>query len=502
MSLRPLQTPENLPKDTYAAVDVVLDTAYQGIDAADWQSLFAGARKAGVPQFIADMFAGKHINVSEDRPALHSALRNLSKTPVMLDGKDVMPDVSEVWRRIEALCNQWTDVTDVIHIGIGGSDFGPRLAIEALAHVPGIESRGMRMHFLANIDTAELARILDRAQANTTRVVIVSKSFTTLETTMNAKAVVAWLTASGCSKSQIANSLFAVTANVPAAESFGVNTDNIFPFWDWVGGRYSVWSAVGLPIALQYGFKTFEEFLAGAHAMDLHFKDTSLEQNLPVIMALALLHQQEKHGIKAYAAIPYADALDWFPKWLQQLDMESNGKSVDRNGKPVKHSSPVVFGSAGSNAQHSYFQLLHQGSDLVPIDFIAIRKPMSNRPEAIAHHRILLSNCLAQAQALANGKESSNPNDVYPGNRPSNLLLLPELNAFYLGTLLALYENRAATLGALWNINSFDQPGVEYGKVLAKPIEKALASHSAHIEAGNDIDSVTAARINFLNSQS
>ena len=502
MSLRPLQTPENLPKDTYAAVDVVLDTAYQGIDPADWQSLFAGARKAGVPQFIADMFGGKHINISEDRPALHSALRNLSKTPVMLDGKDVMPDVSDVWSRIETLCNQWTDITDVIHIGIGGSDFGPRLAIEALAHVPGIESRSMRMHFLANIDTAELARILDRAQPNSTRVVIVSKSFTTLETTMNAKAVVAWLTASGCTKSQIANSLFAVTANVPAAKEFGVEENHIYPFWDWVGGRYSVWSAVGLPIALQYGFKTFEEFLAGAHAMDLHYRDAPLEQNLPVIMALALLHQQEKHDIKAYAAIPYADALDWFPKWLQQLDMESNGKSVDRNGKPVKHSSPVVFGSAGSNAQHSYFQLLHQGSDLVPIDFIAIRKPMSNRPEALAHHRILLSNCLAQAQALANGKASSNPNDVSPGNRPSNLLLLPELNAFYLGTLLALYENRAATLGALWNINSFDQPGVEYGKVLAKPIEKALASHSAHIEAGNDIDSVTAARINFLNSQS
>jgi glucose-6-phosphate isomerase len=256
---------------------------------------------------------------------------------------------------------------------------------------------------------------------------------------------------------------------------------------------------VGLPIALQYGFKTFEEFLAGAHAIDLHFKNAPLEQNLPVIMALALLHQQETLGIKAYAAIPYADALDWFPKWLQQLDMESNGKSIDRDGKPVKHSSPVVFGSIGSNAQHSYFQLLHQGSDIVPIDFIAVRKPMSDRPEAIVHHRILLSNCLAQAQALAHGKKAGNPNDVYPGNRPSNLLLLPELNAFYLGALLALYENRAASLGALWNINSFDQPGVEFGKVLAKPIEKALLTGSP-IEANDNIDAVTAARINLLNS--
>ncbi len=500
MSSRPLQNPENLTNSTHTAVDVVLDTAYQNINASEWAELFATASKSKVKEFIADMFAGKHINSSEDRPALHSALRNLSKSPVLLDGSDVMPAVVDVWRRIEALCNKWVGVTDVIHIGIGGSDFGPRLAIEALAHVPGIESRGMRMHFLANIDTAELARILDRAQPNSTRVIIVSKSFTTLETTMNANAVVNWLKDNNCTKGQIANSLFAVTANIPAAREFGVEEDNIYPFWDWVGGRYSVWSAVGLPIALQFGFKTFEDFLAGAHAMDLHFKNAPLEDNLPVIMALALLHQQQKQGIKAYAVIPYADALYSFPNWLQQLDMESNGKSVDRNGKPVKHSSPVVFGSAGSNAQHSYFQLFHQGPEIIPIDFIAVRKPMSDRPEAVAHHRILLSNCLAQAQALAHGKAADNPNDVYPGNRPSNLLLLPELNAFYLGTLLALYENRAATLGALWNINSFDQPGVEYGKVLAKPIEKALISGSDHIEAGDGIDAVTAARINLLNS--
>jgi len=489
-------------KSIHSALDVVLDTAYQGIDDNAWEKLFTHARQSGLEQFIADMFAGKHINNSEDRPALHSALRNLTKTPVLINGADVMPAVAEVWQRIEAHCNKWVGVTDVIHIGIGGSDFGPRLAIEALAHVPSIQSRGMRMHFLANIDTAELARILARAQPHSTRVIVVSKSFTTLETSMNAKAVVAWLKDSGCTKSQVAHALYAVTANIPAAKEFGVEENNIFPFWDWVGGRYSVWSAVGLPIALQYGFATFKQFLAGAEAMDLHFKNAPLEQNLPVIMALSLLYQQEQHGIKAYAAIPYADALDWFPKWLQQLDMESNGKSVDRDGKPVKHSSPVVFGSAGSNAQHSYFQLFHQGTEIIPIDFIAVREPMSDRPEALAHHRILLSNCLAQAQALANGKTASNPNNVYPGKRPSNLLLLPKLNAFYLGALLALYENRTATLGALWNINSFDQPGVEYGKVLAKPIEKALASHQDDIQASADIDAVTATRINLLNSDS
>ena len=495
-----LLQPSSISNNSHTAVNVVLDTAYQGIDAPTWAQLFAEARQSKLEEYIADLFAGKHINVSENRPALHSALRNLHQTPVLIDGKDVMPAVAAVWSRMEALCSQWAGVTDVIHIGIGGSDFGPRLAIEALAHVPGIASRGMRMHFLANIDTAELSRILSRAEAKSTRVIIVSKSFTTLETTMNAKAVVAWLKDNGCSPSDITSALYAVTANVPAASAFGIAEQNIFPFWDWVGGRYSVWSAVGLPIALQYGFEAFKEFLAGAEAMDLHFKHAPLEENLPAIMALALLHQQKTHGIHSYAAIPYADALDWFPKWLQQLDMESNGKSVDRNGKPVAFSSPVVFGSAGSNAQHSYFQMLHQGTEIIPIDFIAVREPMSNRPEAVAHHRILLSNCLAQAQALANGKIASNPNDVYPGQRPSNLLLLPKLNAFYLGALLALYENRAASLGALWNINSFDQPGVEYGKVLAKPIEKALASHANDIVASEQIDAVTAARINFLNS--
>ena len=488
-------------QNLHCAINISLDTAYQGIDERAWQTLFAHARQRGLEQFIADMFAGKHINQSEDRPALHSALRNLAETPILIAGSDVMPEVAKVWQRIETLSKQWDGVTDVIHIGIGGSDFGPRLAIEALAHVPGIHSRGMRIHFLANIDTAELARILATAKPETTRVIIVSKSFTTLETTMNAKAVVTWLKDCGRSSEQIAQALYAVSANIEAAKAFGILEDHILPFWDWVGGRYSVWSAVGLPIALQYGFETFKQFLAGAQAMDLHFQNAPLEQNLPVIMALTLLYQQEQHDIKAYAAIPYADALDWFPRWLQQLDMESNGKSIDRNGNPVKHSSPVVFGSAGSNAQHSYFQLFHQGTEIIPIDFIAVREPMSDRPEAVAHHRILLSNCLAQAQALANGKSASNPNDVYPGKRPSNLLLLPKLDAFYLGALLSLYEHRAASLGALWNINSFDQPGVEYGKVLAKPIEKALASQQNNIHASAEIDAVTAARINFLNTK-
>jgi len=404
MSLSPNRTPsipsQNTPNNAHSAVDLVLDTAYQGIDVQEWQQLFAQARKSGLEQFIADLFAGKPVNNSENRPALHSALRNISKSPVLLNGEDVMPAVASVWRRMELLCNKWVGITDVIHIGIGGSDFGPRLAVEALAHVPGIENRGMRMHFLANIDTAELSRILHRAQPNSTRVIIVSKSFTTLETTMNAKAVVKWLKDHGRTQSQIEHALFAVTANIPAAKEFGVEEENIFPFWDWVGGRYSVWSAVGLPIALQYGFETFKQLLAGAEAMDKHFKTAPLEENLPVIMALALVYQQEQHQITSYAVIPYADALDWMPKWLQQLDMESNGKSVDRDGKPVKFSCPVVFGSAGSNAQHSYFQLLHQGTEIIPIDFIAVREPMSKLPEAESKLQIQTKLILASALVI------------------------------------------------------------------------------------------------------
>ncbi len=497
----PSPTPANIHKEALGTLDaagLTLDINYQGISASAWKLLFSRAKKAGLSEFITDMFTGKVVNASERRPALHSALRNLLKKPILVGGEDVMPAVSDVWRRIERLCNKWVGITDVIHIGIGGSDFGPRLIVEALAHVPDINSRGMRMHFLANIDTSELARILNRAQPNSTRIIIVSKTFTTLETMMNARAVVDWMKANNCTKSQIAHSLIAVTTNISAAKEFGVKMENIYPFWNWVGGRFSVWSAVGLPIALQYGFETFKRFLEGAQAMDIHFQTTPFEENLPVIMALALVYQQEKRKIKSYAVIPYADALNLFPTWLQQLDMESHGKSVGRDGNRVQLSSPVVFGSAGCNAQHSFFQLLHQGGDIIPIDFIVVREPMSNLPEASAHHRALLANCLAQAQALSHGKEADNPNEVYPGKRPSSLLVLPKLNAYFLGALLALYENRAATLGVLWNINTFDQPGVELGKVLAKPIEAALNSKSPSIKATEGIDSITAERINYL----
>ena len=478
------------------AAGLTLDLAYQGIDQKEWGRLFAKADQIGLQGQIKDLLTGGLVNTSEHRPALHTALRNLDKSPVLHLGQDVMPAIADVWQRIDGLCNKWVGVTDLIHIGIGGSDFGPRLAVQALAHSTNKTNRSMRVHFSANIDSAELSHILERAQANSTKVLIVSKSFSTAETMLNAKTIINWFKAKNLTSSQIQNSLFAITSNTKAAESFGIQKENIFPFWDWVGGRFSVWSAVGLPIALQYGFDTFKQLLSGANAMDQHFASAAIHQNLPCLLALALFYQQHKHHSKAYAVVPYAHALELFPFWLQQLDMESNGKSVDRQGNFVKVSSPTVFGSAGTNAQHSYFQLLHQGPEVIPVDFIAVKAAMSTLPEAQEHHNALLANCLAQAQALAHGKESTDPNLSYAGKRPSNLIMLPKLDAYHLGALLALYEHRAFCLGALWNLNSFDQPGVELGKVLARPIEDALKSDAPF--NSDAFDGVTASRIEFL----
>jgi len=478
------------------AAGLTLDLAYQGIDQKEWGRLFAKADQIGLQEQIKDLLTGGLVNTSEHRPALHTALRNLDKSPVLHLGQDVMPAIADVWQRIDGLCNKWVGVTDLIHIGIGGSDFGPRLAVQALAHSTNKTNRSMRVHFAANIDSAELSHILERAQANSTKVLIVSKSFSTAETMLNAKTIINWFKAKNLTSSQIQNSLFAITSNTKAAESFGIQKENIFPFWDWVGGRFSVWSAVGLPIALQYGFDTFKQLLSGANAMDQHFASAAIHQNLPCLLALALFYQQHKHHSKAYAVVPYAHALELFPFWLQQLDMESNGKSVDRQGNFVKVSSPTVFGSAGTNAQHSYFQLLHQGPEVIPVDFIAVKAAMSTLPEAQEHHNALLANCLAQAQALAHGKESTDPNLSYAGKRPSNLIMLPKLDAYHLGALLALYEHRTFCLGALWNLNSFDQPGVELGKVLARPIQDALKNDAPF--NSDAFDGVTASRIDFL----
>jgi glucose-6-phosphate isomerase len=480
-----------------SAVDLALDTAYQQITDAEWQKLHTLAASRGVFEKRDVIFSGSAVNQSEGRSVLHPALRNLSDQPMMVDGEDVMPQVKAVWQRMEGFCNQLIGITDVICIGIGGSDWGPRLVCDALYQVNPNVGKAIRLHFVANVDSAELATTLAKAQSRSTRVLITSKTFTTLETMRNAETVINWLKSHQVAASQLKKCLIGITANPEAAEAFGIAPENIYPFWDWVGGRFSVWSAVGFPIAIKFGFVTYKQFLAGAHAMDQHFVNAPAKENMPLTLALTLIHNQVKHRITAKAIVPYAHALRFLPDWLQQLEMESHGKSVTVDGQSCDPTSPVVFGSAGSNSQHSYFQMLHQGTQIIPVDFIAIKQPMSDLPEAKEHHQSLIANCLAQAQALANGSEEEFAYDSCPGGRPSNLIWLPKLDAYYLGALLALYEHRALCLGAIWGLNSFDQPGVELGKKLAKPITAALKGENPSLDG---IDEITAARIKWLNS--
>ncbi|MEO0048332.1 MAG: hypothetical protein RLZZ410_1291 [Pseudomonadota bacterium] len=480
-----------------SAVGLTLDTAYQNISDEESRELIDMAISKGALQKRDDLFSGKAINQSENRAALHPALRNMSGDPMQIDGQDVMPLVKQVWQRIEGFCNQLIGVTDVICLGIGGSDWGPRLVCDALHQINPQDGKAIRLHFVANVDSAELAVAFSKAQPRSTRVLITSKTFTTLETIRNAETVINWLKVNQVSASQVKKCLIGITANPKAAEEFGIAPENIYPFWDWVGGRFSVWSAVGFPIAIKYGFKTFKALLSGAHAMDQHFISAPAAENMPLMLALTLIHNQHKHGITAKAIVPYAHALRFLPEWLQQLEMESHGKSVTNDGTSCDPTSPVVFGSAGSNSQHSYFQMLHQGNQIIPVDFIAIKEPMSDLPEAKEHHQSLIANCLAQAQALANGSKEEHAYDSCPGGRPSNLIWLDRLDAHHLGALLALYEHRALCLGAIWNLNSFDQPGVELGKKLAKPIQLALKGHNPSLEG---IDQVTASRLQWLNS--
>jgi glucose-6-phosphate isomerase len=480
-----------------SAVGLTLDTAYQKISEAEWLELFDLAIERGALKKRDALFLGKPINQSENRAALHPALRNLSNEPMFIDGQDVMPLVKNVWQRMDGFCNQLIGITDVICLGIGGSDWGPRLVCDALYQVNPKDGKSIRLHFVANLDSAELATALAKAVPHSTRVLITSKTFTTLETIRNAQSVINWLKSHKINSSQLKKILIAVTANPQKAEEFGIASENIYPFWDWVGGRFSVWSAVGFPIAIKFGFNTFKEFLSGAHAMDQHFKNANPKENMPLTLALTLIHNQQKHGITAKALIPYAHALRFMPEWLQQLEMESHGKSITTDGKFCDPTSPVVFGSAGSNSQHSYFQMLHQGTQIIPVDFIAIKHAMSNLPEAKIHHQALIANCLAQAQALSNGSKEENAYNSCPGGRPSNLIWVEKLDAYHLGALLALYEHRALCLGAIWNLNSFDQPGVELGKKLAKPIQSALNGENNSFDG---IDEITAARIQWLNS--
>jgi glucose-6-phosphate isomerase len=440
-------------------------------------TLIARAARAGLEAKRDAMFKGEAINNTEGRAVSHVRLRDPDDSEVRVV-LDAFLAYAETIRANDA-------ITDIVNIGIGGSDLGPAFAVRALDQ---FVNHKKRYHFVSNVDGHEMNAVLRQCKLESTLFIIASKTFTTAETMLNATTARAWFianggTADGSSHLDTAKHFCAVTTNVAAAKAFGISTT--FGFWDWVGGRYSIWSAIGLSLAIAIGDKGFRAFLSGAHAMDTHFKTAPLAQNLPVRLGLLDVYYRNDLKFSSRCIAPYSSALGRLPAYLQQLEMESNGKSVDVNGKPLAMStSPVVWGEAGTNGQHAFFQMLYQGTDVIPVEFVAVKTPTydagTNHPMNTAsqatHHKALLANVIAQAQALMQGKADAGGHKNFAGNRPSTFILLDALTPETLGALIALYEHRVFTSGVLWGINSFDQFGVELGKVLAKDIEPRLAS--------------------------
>ena len=458
------------------APHVFADLSKNLVDAPTQALLLDLARQRGVEPYRDAMFAGEKINRSEDRAVMHFLLRN--PAPAQTGRAPEAPEniatglrqVHETLAAMLAYAEQVRAdraITDIVNIGIGGSDLGPQMAVLALEafRIP-----GKRFHFVSNIDGQELAGVLARLRPQNTLFLIASKTFTTTETMTNALSAKHWFEAEG--GQDIARHFAALTTNVAAAQAFGISTT--FGFWDWVGGRYSLWSAIGLPLALSIGAQGFRELLAGAHAMDDHFRTAPLAQNLPVRLGLLDVWYRNFHRFTSRSLAPYSSALRRLPAYLQQLEMESNGKRVDAQGRTLPFATaPVLWGEPGTNGQHAYFQMLHQGTDVVPVEFVAVKKTSHG---LLGHHDKLLANVLAQAQALMLGQDDTGGHRHFPRNRPSTFLLLEELNPASLGALIALQEHRVFVSGAIWGINSFDQWGVELGKVLAKDIEPRLRS--------------------------
>ena len=490
--------PERLAKHTLEAAGLVLDASKNRVDDALLAELFALGRASDVEGRRDAMFAGDRVNTTEHRAVLHVALRAPRDASFSVDGVDVVREVHAVLDHMEAFVGQvhdgsWTGhagavIGDVVHIGIGGSDLGPRFACAALRS---FHRAGLSVQFVANVDAQALDDALEHLDPATTLFIVASKTFTTAETMMNAHSARAWALAGGVPEAELHRHFVAVSTNTEAATAFGIDAKNMFGFWDWVGGRYSLWSAIGLPIALAVGMERFRDLLAGAHAMDRHFRTADLEHNMPVRLALMGIVNANLLGARSVCIAPYHQHLELLPAHLQQLEMESNGKSVDVEGRPVRQATvPVIWGQPGTNAQHAYFQCLHQGTEWAPIDFVAVLEPTHRHPE---HHRALLANCFAQSEALMRGKTHDEaaaelvasgtsaddaarlaPAKTFPGNRPSNTIVLQRLDPMSLGALIALYEHKAMVQGAIWNIDSFDQWGVELGKVLAKTIVEEL----------------------------
>ena len=492
--------PQRFEQFSLSAGDVLLDYSKNRISSETLSLLVQLARESGVESLRAAMFAGEPINVTEHRAVLHTALRHPARQILNVDGVNVMAQVRTVLdqmrRFTEAVhSGAWRGytgqrITDIVNIGIGGSDLGPAMVCMALG---AYAQPGLRVHFVSNIDPSHLATTLASLNAETTLFIIASKTFTTLETLANARSARQWLLATMHDEAAVARHFVALSTNTQGVQAFGIDPANMFEFWDWVGGRYSLWSAIGLSIALAIGWANFESLLAGAQTMDAHFADAPLAQNMPVLLGLIGLWYHNFWGAETYAILPYDQRLVLLPPFLQQLDMESNGKGVTRDNRPVNYSTgPIVWGAAGTNGQHAFFELLHQGTRLVPADFLIAAENSSPLGD---QHEWLIANCLAQTEALLVGKtkaaaraeliaqglsradaDALAPHKVFSGNRPSNTLLYRRLDPHTLGMLLALYEHKVFVQGAIWQINSFDQWGVELGKQLAPPIREALGS--------------------------
>lgn len=473
------------------------------------------AKETHLSEAMKAMFAGEKINRTEDRAVLHVALRNRSNTPILVDGKDVMPEVNRVLEQIKAftdkvISGQWKGytgkaITDVVNIGIGGSDLGPLMVTEALRPF----KTHLTMHFVSNVDGTHIVETLKKVNPETTLFLVASKTFTTQETMTNAHSARDWFLSSAKESSEVAKHFVALSTNAKEVSAFGIDTANMFEFWDWVGGRYSLWSAIGLSIALSIGYDNFEQLLSGAHEMDNHFSTTPLDSNLPVILALIGIWYNNFYGAETEAILPYDQYMHRFAAYFQQGNMESNGKCVDRDGNEVSYQTgPIIWGEPGTNGQHAFYQLIHQGTKMIPCDFIA---PVKTFNPISDHHSKLLSNFFAQTEALAFGKTKEQvvneftkagkteesvahivPFKVFSGNRPTNSILIKSITPKTLGALIALYEHKIFTQGVILNIFSFDQWGVELGKQLANNILPELSGN----EAVNSHDSSTNGLIN------
>jgi glucose-6-phosphate isomerase len=488
--------------------DMVLDFSKTNIDARTLGMLLDLAEARGVQARRDAMFAGERINTTEDRAVLHVALRNRSDTPILVDGQDVMPEVNAVLGRMSAFAEGVRDgtitavdgapFTDVVNIGIGGSDLGPAMATLALAPY----HDGPRLHFVSNVDGAHVHDVLARLDPARTLVVVASKTFTTIETMTNARTAVGWL------KEKLGEDfgqhLAAVSTALEKTAAFGIEDARVFGFWDWVGGRYSVWSAVGLPLMLAIGPAKFADFLRGAHEMDRHFTETPLAENLPVLLALVGIWHRNICGYQTRAVLPYDQRLSRLPAYLQQLDMESNGKGVDLEGERLARvSGPVVWGEPGTNGQHAFYQLIHQGSNVIPCEFLVA---VNSHEADLQHHQdLLLANCLAQSEALMKGRDLAAareatkdpaiaPHKVFEGSRPSTTLIYAKLDPATLGRIIALYEHRVFVEGTIWGLNSFDQWGVELGKELATALLPMVEAG----EAGPGKDGSTAGLLGLI----